>query len=202
MTAKRVLTNITPVAKGYHGWILAGCEVYFAKWHWHLCVASHFHWLWMISLPVQCWLVLLTYLLLVSCSCAEVVWITAALWLKPSVSFQRIESGFGLISALQLKIHWTGCSQYVVLSEPPQLAVSLCQYYLFSTWLTCNLNSLNSNDNRLLCMGSHCIRGQGETDSLFVLCQWSLGPGLIRGTKAYTTPNQLQPGQLNLSQTY
>lgn len=79
---------------------------------------------------------------------------------------------------------------------------ALCQYYLFSTWLTCNLNSLNSNDNRLLCMGSHCIRGQGETDSLFVLCQWSLGPGLIRGAKAYTTPNQLQSGQLNLSQTY
>lgn len=45
----------------------------------------------------------------------------------------------------------------------------LCQYYLFSTWLTCNLNSLNSNDNRLLRMGSHCIRGQGETDCLCAL---------------------------------
>lgn len=79
---------------------------------------------------------------------------------------------------------------------------TLCQYYLFSTWLTCNLNSLNSNDNRLPCVGSQCIMGQGETDSLFVLCQWSLESGLIRGAKTYTTPNQLQPGQLNLSQTY
>lgn len=95
-----------------------------------------------------------------------------------------------------------GCSWYSFISQPPRLAASLCQYYLFSTWLTCNLNSLNSNDNRLLCMGSHCIRGQGETDSLFVLCQWSLGLELIRAAKAYTIPNQLQPGQLNLSQTY
>lgn len=48
-------------------------------------------------------------------------------------------------------------------------------------------------------MGSVCIRGQGETDSLFV--------GLIReggggGAKAYTASNQLQPELLNLSQTY
>lgn len=70
--------------------------------------------------------------------------------------------------------------------EVPQLAAWLCQYYLFSTWLTCNLNPLNSNDNRLLCMGSPCIRGQGETDSPFVLLQWSLGLRLIREAKAYT----------------
>lgn len=176
--AKRVLTNITPVAKGYHGWILTWCEVYFTKWHRHLCETSHPQLLWIISLQVQCWLV----------------------WLHLSIAF--CYWGPSIISALQLKIRWTGCSRYSFVSEPPRPAASLCHYYLFSTWLTCNLNSLNSNDNRLLCMGSHCIRGQGETDSLFVLFQWSLGLGLIRGAKAYTAPNQLQPGQLNLSQTY
>lgn len=60
------------------------------------------------------------------------------------------------------------------------------QYYLFRTCLSWNMNSSNINDNRLLCKGSHCIRGQGETESFFVLCQWSLEPGLIRGAKAYT----------------
>lgn len=195
MMAKRVLTNITPVAKGYHGWILARCEVYFTKWHRHLCVASHSQLLWIISLLVQCWLVWL-----VSFSCATAFRIILPLWVKPSISFFRIQLDFCF--SIKDSLNWMFSIFIPNWTPTANSQPMLCQYYLFSTWLTCNLNSLNSNDNRLLCMGSHCIRGQGETDSLFVLCQWSLGPGLIRGAKAYTTPNQLQPGQLNLSQTY
>lgn len=38
---------------------------------------------------------------------------------------------------------------------------SCSPHCLFRTWLTCNLNSPNSADNRLLCRGSVCVRGQG-----------------------------------------
>lgn len=89
MMAKRVLTNITPVAKGYHGWILARCEVYFTKWHRHLCVASHSQLLWIISLLVQCWLVWL-----VNFFCTTAFRINLPLWMKPSILLFRIQLDF------------------------------------------------------------------------------------------------------------
>lgn len=151
MMPKRVLTNITPVAKGYHRWILAWCEVYFTKWHQHLCATSHFQWPWIISLRAQCWLVWPVDLSRRTDSSTRSDWAWTILYQSSRADSDRF---------LQCIFEeWPSCVSSTLHVKPPQLAASLCQYYLFSTWLTCNLNSLNSNDNRLLSAWGHTALG-------------------------------------------